>query len=195
MALMCICSLLGRQSELQLSGEQHTLDGRPINHPNPAFSCLMLINYHTGNCPRTSCRLSFHICWQYRLHVPTNTLEYLKRSDQTFNSLLQIVILLEFFVQAGQVITDNAQFNFLNGVQYPQGILKERPYPPARAITGNDGVVKNNTPHYSDLFLGTPCAGEKACTAVGRLTGRETDEEFLTRVYTCFKHVAVFDNK
>jgi len=54
--------------------------------------------------------------------------------------------------------------------------------------------LRNNTPHYSDLFLGTPCNGEKACTAVGRLTGRETDEEFLTRVYTCFKHVAVFDN-
>lgn len=56
--------------------------------------------------------------------------------------------------------------------------------------------LRNNTPHYSDLFLGMLCAGEKMCTAaVGRLTGRETDEESLTRVYTCFKHVAVFDNK
>jgi len=55
--------------------------------------------------------------------------------------------------------------------------------------------LRNNTPHYSDLFLGTPCAGEKTCTAVGRLTGREMDEQSLTRVYTCFKHVAVFVNK
>jgi hypothetical protein len=78
MTLRCICSLLGRQSEVQLSGEQRALDGRPINHPNPALSCLMLINYHTGNCPRTLCRLSFHIGWQHRLHIPTNTLVPLK---------------------------------------------------------------------------------------------------------------------
>jgi hypothetical protein len=55
--------------------------------------------------------------------------------------------------------------------------------------------LRNNTPHYSDQILGTLCAGEITCSAVGILTRRETDEEFLTRVYTCFKHVALFDNK
>lgn len=55
--------------------------------------------------------------------------------------------------------------------------------------------LRNNTPHYSDPFLGKPCVGEWICTAVGRITGPEKDEESLTRAYTCFKHVAVFVNK
>ena len=55
--------------------------------------------------------------------------------------------------------------------------------------------LRNNTPHYSDLFLGTPRAGEMTCMAVGRLTGRETDEVHLTRVCFFFKHVAVFEKK
>lgn len=43
--------------------------------------------------------------------------------------------------------------------------------------------LRNNTPHYSDLFLVTPCADEMTCMAVGRLTGRETDEESLKQVF------------
>jgi hypothetical protein len=84
-----------------------------------------------------------------------------------FNYLLQFVILLEFSVRTGQVIKDNGQFNFLNGVQYSEETLRERRYSPAKAITGSDLVIKKK---HTSLLRRVPCGGEITCLAIVRIT-------------------------